>query len=117
MVHEIHLRIIRVLIFEDRPMTLSEIANASCIPKQKVAYHLPLMIDEGIILPLDGVYMAQPLFSEHAELLEYLKPLVYRVRDEIDADSATSLDDAIVNFLTVFMRIISLEETETEEPE
>ena len=50
------------LVRAKKPMTLSRIAKKMKIPRQNVAYHMPILEDSGLVIRDGDEYFCQPVF-------------------------------------------------------
>ena len=114
--NEARFRIVKTLILSDFPLTLTQVANESGVPKQNVNYHMPPLVACGLVLPLEGgTYMTQRVFDYSPQMLEELRPLIDFVVENIDASSADSLDEAVTSVLTMFFTLLTCKQDENGE--
>ncbi len=50
------------LVDAKEPMTLSQIARRMRLPRQNIAYHIPTLVDAGIVIRDGDEYFCQPIF-------------------------------------------------------
>lgn len=107
---ETQLKIVFSMIEKNEALSLSEIAKASKLPRQLVNYHLPLLINKGLILANeDKSYMLQPYFYIQSELIECLKPLLDRITENICIDDIDDIETAVTEGLTTLLAFWSIE--------
>jgi DNA-binding IclR family transcriptional regulator len=81
------LKIVFKMIFAPGPLTLTEIAKLCNIPRQLVNYHLPSLIDEGVVIEVTlNKFKLQNHFYNMEENVELLVPLIEKIADSIEGD-------------------------------
>lgn len=71
--------IFKLLVSNKKVMTLSSIAKKLHLDQQRVAYHLPFLVDSGLIIRDGNTYFPQPIFLDedlHALCAEKLSDIV-----------------------------------------
>jgi predicted transcriptional regulator len=71
--------IFKILVSAKKIMTLSSIAQKMNMDQQRVAYHLPFLVDSGLIIRKGNEYFPQPVFLNeklHALCAEKLSDIV-----------------------------------------
>lgn len=105
MIPPLRLKILRTLLRANRPLNLGALSREVGAPRQKVSYHLPALVAEGVILPLDGgLYVPQKLFRDK-RMLDLIEPLIYFVIGNIDASDAEDFEEAVATVLAYFFAI------------
>jgi DNA-binding transcriptional ArsR family regulator len=72
-------RIFKLLVAAKKEMTLSSIAKRLRLDQQRVAYHLPFLVESGLIIREGNIYFPQPIFLDdelHALCAEKLSEIV-----------------------------------------
>ena len=100
--------ILMCLINTAEEMTLSAISKEMDVPHQLVRYHLPFLLDAGLIIKTDGRYFCQPAFIDanvQQEILEGLSESITLFLDRIflDFDNIEDKRKALANCLQIQM--------------
>jgi len=66
-------------LYQYGPKTLSELASALHMDRQKIHYNLTQLMKEGVVLKEDNKYFLQPLFSD--EVADFYLKLIYLITD------------------------------------
>ena len=90
-------------------MTLSEIARRCKLPRQLVAYHLPFLVREGVVLESNGKYVLQDVFYKMEEYMSYLEPMVLSIASDVRAVEGCSLEDLTHNCLRYMLAVLSID--------
>ena len=105
MIPPIQLKMVKALIGAEHPLTLTEIATEVSEPKQKVSYHLPILISQGVVLPVgDTTYAAQDLFASE-DVATLMEPIIYFIIHNIDAESSDNMESTVMHFLSFFFAV------------
>jgi DNA-binding transcriptional ArsR family regulator len=71
--------IFKLLVASKKELTLSSIAKKLHLDQQRVAYHLPFLVESGLIIREGNVYFPQPIFLDeelHALCAKKLSEIV-----------------------------------------
>jgi DNA-binding transcriptional ArsR family regulator len=92
MVHDMNtrFRIFKLLADSGKEFTLSSIAKRLHLDQQRVAYHLPFLVESGLVMREGNVYFPQPIFLD-----EHLHEICAEKLGEI-VDAFSESDDLIV---------------------
>lgn len=72
-------KIFKLMVDSKKELTLSTIARRLHLDQQRVAYHLPFLVDSGLVIREGNVYFPQPIFLDedlHALCAEKLGEIV-----------------------------------------
>lgn len=112
---ETQLSILYTVLRADKPLQLSDIADQAGMAKQKVHYHIPALVKQGLLVPhdLDGAryYSLQPPFLREELFRAYMdemRDLFHRLGNELIGDHVADLPEAVKNNFALFIRILDL---------
>jgi len=94
---------------EQRPLSMTDIATLTNMPKQLVAYHLPSMVEDGIMLRDGNRYRLQSHFYRTHELCELLMPLIEEIALHLEAGDNRDLDRILLNNVNFFLANVAVE--------
>lgn len=81
------LKIVFKMLFHPEPMSLTEIAKLCNIPRQLVNYHLPSLVDDGVVIEVTlNKFKLQDHFYHMDENVELLVPLIEKIAGSIEGD-------------------------------
>ncbi len=107
-------RIFFFLVSSKDPLTKSEIAKRSKMTRQLVNYHLPKLVEKGVVLfDGDNLYMSQPFFSDLAVqeevdiALEGLLNII--IKNSVKGDRDINMESMIYNNLVYQLFLFYLE--------
>lgn len=105
------IRILMCLIDNAEEMTLADISNEMDLSHQLVSYHLPYLLDMGLILKEGNKYFCQPaqLDSDlHKEFLEANIDPILKYLKELYLDFDTDKDklEALINNVLIKMMVV-----------
>ena len=108
MTSDIRTKILMKLIDNAEFMTLSGISDELNVPHQLVSYHLPILIDMGLIIKEENYYYCQPVFIEpelQTKIMEKLSEFIPEYHDKIYCESDEEQDkkDVLINCLQIQM--------------
>lgn len=104
--HEKRVKIFFSIIESNKPLGMSEIARATAMRIEDVNYHLPILIELGLVLPVeDKKYMPQLFFVDEDDMDESYKlmeVIAHKIAKELITEHAESPEDALINNLQMF---------------
>lgn len=108
MTSDIRTRILMKLIDNAKFMTLSDLKNELNVPHQLISYHLPILIDMGLIIKDGQQYYCQPVFIEpelQTKIMEKLSEFIPEYHNKIYCESDEDQDkkDVLINCLQIQM--------------
>lgn len=100
------------LVSEKRMMTLSEISKKMGMDQQRVSYHLPKLVECGLVIKDGYNYFPQPIFLDeklHALCAENLSEIVEGFSDAdrtVIVGSGNTKEDVVIECLYALIRLV-----------
>lgn len=93
-----------------KALTIKEIADMVKEPRQKIAYHLPMMVKKGLVIENeDGSYIPQLVFLHLEDLSEDMSVLVSKILENVVLDEMEDKSGIVANILHALASMFALE--------
>ena len=109
-------RIFKAIVSAKKMLTLSEISKKVKMDQQRVSYHLPILLDSGLILKDGYNYFPQPVFIDeelHALCAEKLSEIVAgfsEANSSIVVGEDQFKEDVIIECLYALIKLVMPEQ-------
>lgn len=87
---EIPLRIVLACVYADKPLSATKIARETNLPRQIISYHLPRLVGDGLLLPVEQgrtlLYSPQHFFVDEkvfSKITKLMEPVIEKVSDNL----------------------------------
>lgn len=93
-----------------KALMTKEIADMVKEPRQKIAYHLPMMVRKGLIIKnVDGSYIPQLVFLQLEELSDDLSILISKILRNAVLNDMEDKSSIVANILHALASMFTLE--------
>lgn len=113
------LRIMLTVIYANRPLTMTEIASKGNLPRQLVAYHLPRLIGDHLLLPIEPpqgrrniLYAPQPFLADERifkKIVKLIEPVIDAVSENLLILNKDEAEKALRNNMYILLNLLQRE--------
>lgn len=91
-----------------KELSLTQIADMTGMPKQLVSYHIPELVECGVVIKNDGKFTLQDHFYHVGQYMELLMPLI-RAIDKSIKGSYDNSEMVLLSNVAYFLANVSIE--------
>ena len=113
---EIPLRIVLTCVYADKPLSVTQIARKANLPRQIISYHLPRLVGDGLLLPVEQgrtlLYSPQPIFIDEKifqQITKLMEPMIKKVSENLIVTDKNDAERVLRNNSFLLLTILARE--------